>query len=57
MSAAAPQHEWARALTGRRSAAQVAAYDWSADPAPYLDLLSPFGPLRDTDVEQRSRMH
>lgn len=28
--------ELVRALTGRRSRAQVAALDWSADPAPYL---------------------
>lgn len=44
------QFECFRALTGRRSGRQVSALAWSADPAPYLDLLSPFGPLRDTDV-------
>jgi uncharacterized protein (TIGR03083 family) len=48
--AAAPQHEWTRALTGRRSNRQVGSYEWTGDPAPYLDLLSPFGPLRDSDV-------
>jgi uncharacterized protein (TIGR03083 family) len=48
--ASAPEHEWTRALTGRRSNTQVTAYEWSGDPAPYLDLLSPFGPLRDSDV-------
>lgn len=48
--ASAPEHDWTRALTGRRSNAQVSAYDWSDDPTPYLDLLSPFGPLRETDV-------
>jgi uncharacterized protein (TIGR03083 family) len=46
----APEFEVFRSLTGRRSARQVAAWDWSGDPAPYLDLLSPFGPLRDSDV-------
>jgi uncharacterized protein (TIGR03083 family) len=44
------QFEFFRALTGRRSNAQVAAMAWSADPTPYLALLSPFGPLRDDDV-------
>jgi uncharacterized protein (TIGR03083 family) len=46
----ASEFECFRALTGRRSGHQVAAFAWSADPAPYLDLLSPFGPLRDSDV-------
>jgi uncharacterized protein (TIGR03083 family) len=44
------EFECFRALTGRRSGRQVSALVWSGDPAPYLDLLSPFGPLRDTDV-------
>lgn len=41
-----------RALTGRRSGAQVAAMSWTGDAAPYLGHLSPFGPLRDTDVSE-----
>lgn len=49
VSAAATEYEWARAMTGRRSNAQVSDFDWSSDPVPYLDLLSPFGPLRQTD--------
>jgi uncharacterized protein (TIGR03083 family) len=48
--AVASEFEWTRALAGRRSRAQVTGYDWSADPAPYLDLLCPFGPLGDVDV-------
>jgi len=48
--ASAPEHEWTRALTGRRSNRQVESYDWTGDPSPYLDLLSPFGPLRESDV-------
>jgi uncharacterized protein (TIGR03083 family) len=48
--AEATEHEWARALTGRRSNAQVSGFAWSGDPAPYLDLLSPFGPLPTADV-------
>lgn len=37
-------------LAGRRSGAQGAAPAWSDDCSPCLDLLSPSGPLRDTDV-------
>lgn len=48
--ATATEYEWSRALAGRRSDRQVAGFDWSDDPAPYLDLLSPFGPLRKTEV-------
>jgi uncharacterized protein (TIGR03083 family) len=44
------QFEFFRAMTGRRSKAQVAAMGWSADPSPYLAVLSPFGALRDDDV-------
>lgn len=32
----APRYDVFRALAGRRSAAQVAAWDWSADPTPFL---------------------
>jgi hypothetical protein len=31
-----PRHELWRSLTGRRTRAQVSAYDWSVDPAPYV---------------------
>lgn len=48
----APDYELFRTLTGRRSRAQVLAYDWSGDPTPYLDHLSPFG-LRDTDLTEK----
>jgi uncharacterized protein (TIGR03083 family) len=47
----ASKFEIFRSLAGRRSGAQVAAMEWTGDAAPYLDLLSPFGPLRDTDVQ------
>ena len=46
----ASKHDIIRAMAGRRSNRQVAAMDWLGDPSPYLDLLSPFGPLGDTDV-------
>ena len=32
-----------RALTGRRTPGQIAAWDWSGDPAPYAPLLSSYG--------------
>jgi uncharacterized protein (TIGR03083 family) len=48
----APTFDLFRLLMGRRSASQASAMDWNADPAPYLDLLSPFGALRDTDVTE-----
>jgi hypothetical protein len=35
-------HELFRALYGRRSRDQVEAWDWSADPADYLDVGLPF---------------
>jgi uncharacterized protein (TIGR03083 family) len=41
-----------REMSGRRSARQVVAMDWLGDPTPYLDLLSPFGPLGDTDIHE-----
>ena len=42
-----------RALTGRRSAAQVRAYDWDADPSPWLPALT-WGPfhLRPSDLDE-----
>ena len=46
--------EFFRALAGRRSTAQVLAYDWSGDPAPYLPVLNHFGPLPDEDVIERA---
>jgi uncharacterized protein (TIGR03083 family) len=50
VTAEATEFEWFRALTGRRSGRQVSGFAWSGDPAAYLDLLCPFGPLRETDV-------
>ncbi len=46
----ASEFELFRAMAGRRSRSQVAAYDWSGDPAPYLDCLCIFGPLPEVDV-------
>jgi uncharacterized protein (TIGR03083 family) len=43
-------YELFRALFGRRSDAQVLAWDWEGDGKPYLDELSFFGPLPDKDV-------
>ncbi|HWC35659.1 MAG TPA: maleylpyruvate isomerase N-terminal domain-containing protein [Mycobacteriales bacterium] len=50
VSLTAPKFELFRLMMGRRSGRQAAAMDWSGDPSPYLDLLCPFGPLRDSDV-------
>jgi hypothetical protein len=36
---------------GRRSGAQLAALDWSADPAPVIDHLAVFGPAAHDIVE------
>lgn len=46
----APVAELARAVSGRRSAAQVRALAWDGDPEPYLPLFGPFGGLPATDV-------
>ena len=35
--------EWFRGRFGRRTVDEVCAYDWSADPAPYLDTFFIFG--------------
>lgn len=40
----APRFELFRALTGRRSRAQIASFDWSDDAEPYLDLFE-YGPF------------
>lgn len=32
-----------RALTGRRTRDEIAAFEWSADPEPYLDVFSMYG--------------
>jgi hypothetical protein len=36
---------------GRRSRAQMAAFDWSGDPAPVLDHLAIFGPAASDLIE------
>ena len=46
----ASEFELFRAIAGRRSRAQVAAFDWTGDPAPYLDCLCIFGPLPEQDI-------
>lgn len=39
-----------RAIAGRRSRDQVAAFDWTGDATPYLDSFCVFGPLREQDL-------
>lgn len=46
----APVFELFRALAGRRSRGQVAAFGWDCDSAPYLDAFCVFGPLREQDL-------
>lgn len=47
----APRFELFRALSGRRSPAQLRAYDWEGDPEPFLDLFYPYGPRDEALVE------
>ncbi len=44
-------YEIARALFGRRSIAQIAMFDWTGDPTPYLPLFSVFTPRQTPLVE------
>jgi len=46
----APVFELFRAIAGRRSQAQVAAYHWDGDSSPYLEAFCVFGPLREQDL-------
>jgi len=46
--------ELARALSGRRSAAQVRAFSWTGDAGPYLPIFSMFGDLRATDLVEQA---
>jgi uncharacterized protein (TIGR03083 family) len=46
----APVFELFRAMAGRRSRMQVAAFGWDADCTPYLDAFCVFGPLREQDL-------
>lgn len=43
-------YDFLRTVTGRRSRSEILALDWSGDPAPYLDQLSPYGPPRMVDA-------
>ena len=52
VGASAPLFELHRALSGRRSGAQVRAWAWTVDPEAYLPLLSRFGDLRTTDLAE-----
>jgi uncharacterized protein (TIGR03083 family) len=48
----APEFEFFRALSGRRSRDQVAQFDWDGESAPYLDAFCIFGPLREQDLHE-----
>ena len=47
------EFELFRAITGRRSSAQIERYAWSGDPEPYLPMFG-FGPftIRDSDLKE-----
>jgi hypothetical protein len=47
----APAFELFRALSGRRSLDQIRAFDWDGDAERYLDVFSPFEPLKEAFVE------
>ena len=44
-------YELARVVLGRRSRAQMAAYDWEGDSAPYVAMLPVFTPPENDIVE------
>ena len=46
----ATPYDFLRSVTGRRSEREVRALDWSGDPSPILDQLSPYGRLRTADA-------
>jgi uncharacterized protein (TIGR03083 family) len=43
----ADRHELVRVLAGRRNREQIRSLAWTGDPAPYIDILSEYGP---TDI-------
>lgn len=47
----AEKWELFRAFAGRRSRGQIAAYDWTGDPEPYLALIPAYGERADDLVE------
>ncbi|MBO0804867.1 MAG: maleylpyruvate isomerase family mycothiol-dependent enzyme [Nocardiopsaceae bacterium] len=51
LSLTTTRYEALRWRMGRRSRAQLAAMDWSADPAPVLDHLAVFGPAASDVIE------
>jgi hypothetical protein len=47
------RYEFVRAMTGRRSRAQLDRWSWSTDASPYVSTLSATGSLRDSDFRER----
>jgi uncharacterized protein (TIGR03083 family) len=47
----AERYELYRAMAGRRSRAQILAYDWDGDPEPYVPLIPAYGERAD-DLEE-----
>jgi hypothetical protein len=51
-SLSADRFQICRALSGRRSRAQILQMDWSGDPGPYVGLIPAYGPREDDVVEE-----
>jgi len=47
----ATRFEFFRAMSGRRSPEQIAAYEWEGDPEPYIPYFYPYGMRQDALVE------
>jgi hypothetical protein len=47
----APAFDLFRALSGRRTLAQIRAFDWDGDPEPYMKVFSPFETPRESFAE------
>lgn len=47
----ANRFEFFRAMSGRRSPEQIAAYEWDGDPQPYIPYFYPYGIRKDALVE------
>jgi len=48
----ADRFEFVRAMSGRRSATEIGRWNWGADPAPYLPVISE-APLPENEIHER----
>jgi hypothetical protein len=47
----ADRHELVRVLAGRRTREQILELAWDGDPAPFVDVLSEYGPVWDVGID------